>query len=232
MIRASAHGLSTPRAADWRESAACRTEDPELFFPPGDSGPWLLTIEQAKAICAACPVLAACGQWAADNHNQVKQGIFGGLTERERASLHRSAVRRRLSPKEAARKAQEKRQPEQPRTLQSIYDEGTTRLHGGHLAWTGPKRIDYRGQTFTPKQLSYLLDRGRMPDGQMRSECGISECVLPSHIADAVERTRCGTRPGYRRHLERGETPCGPCRRENADADNRLRWTGTTRVAA
>lgn len=232
MTRASAHGLSSPRADDWRASAACLDHDPELFFPLGDSGPWLLQIEQAKAICAACPVLTACGQWAADNYKDVKDGIFGGLTEQERASLHRSAVRRRLSPEAAAKKAREKQRPKQPRTLQSIYDNGTTRLHGGHLAWTGYKRIDFKGQTFTPKQFVFFLDRGRMPDGQMRSECGISECVLPAHIADFAERTRCGTMPGYRRHQKLGETPCDPCRQANTDAYNRLVRTGTTRVTA
>lgn len=225
----SAHGLTAPRAIDWRDSAACAGEDPALFFPNGDSGLNLLAIEQGKAVCRSCPVLAACGQWAADN--RVEYGIFGGLTEQERASIRRSTVRRRLNPEQAAAKAEEKRQPDKPRTLQSIYDDNTVRLHNGHLAWTGAGRVYFQGQVFTPKQLAFFLDRGRMPDGPVRPECGIAECVLPVHLADTVERSGCGTRLGYRRHFAAGETPCGPFRQANTDADNRLRRTGTTKGA-
>jgi hypothetical protein len=228
MTLGSAHGLNTPRAAVWQDSAGCRKEDPELFFPTGDSGPWLLTIEQAKAICRTCPVVEACAQWAADTRQD--HGIFGGLTEQERRANHRAAVRRRLTPEQAAAKAETARQ-QKPRTMQSIYDESTVRLYGGHLAWTGPKQVHFKGQQFTPKQFCFVLGRGRNPDGPVRPECGVAECVLPAHLADTIERSGCGTRLGYRRHLSNGETPCDRCRRANADADNRLRWTGSTKVA-
>ena len=36
---------------DWRDRAICREDDPELFFPIGTSGPALLQIQQAKAVC-------------------------------------------------------------------------------------------------------------------------------------------------------------------------------------
>jgi len=39
---------------DWRHRAACRDEDPELFFPVGNSGPALLQISEAKAVCRRC----------------------------------------------------------------------------------------------------------------------------------------------------------------------------------
>jgi hypothetical protein len=42
----------------------------------------------------------------------------------------------------------------------------------------------------------------------------------------------CGTRGGYQKHLREKTEICGPCRQANADADNRLRRTGTSKVAA
>lgn len=229
MTIGSVHGLTTPRATDWRDNAACRTEDSALFFPNGDSGPWLIGIEQAKAICRTCPALEACGQWAADN--RVEYGIFGGLTEQERRAARRAAVRRRLNPEAAAKKAEEARQ-QRPRTLQTIHDDNTVRLHDGHLGWIGTERVHFKGQLFTPKQLGFFLDRRRMPDGPVKSECGASQCVLAAHLADTAERSsRCGTRQGYVGHRARGEEACDRCKRANADADNRLRWTGTTKAA-
>ena len=53
-------------AADraWLTAAACISEDPELFFPVGNTGRAALQIEQAKQVCACCPVRATCLDWA------------------------------------------------------------------------------------------------------------------------------------------------------------------------
>lgn len=83
----SAHGLATPRAADWRDSAACRTEDPSLFFPKGESGPSLLTIEAAKAVCRRCPSAELCLQWALETREEY--GVWGGLSEADRRAILR-----------------------------------------------------------------------------------------------------------------------------------------------
>ena len=42
---------------DWRHEAVCRDEDPELFFPVGNSGPALTQIAKAKLVCNRCPCL-------------------------------------------------------------------------------------------------------------------------------------------------------------------------------
>ena len=44
--------------------------------------------------------------------------------------------------------------------------------------------------------------------------------------------TKCGTRGGYQKHVRERTEICGPCRKANSDADNRLRRTGTTKAAA
>lgn len=69
----------------WRVHAACRGEDPELFFPVGSAGPALTQIAEAKEVCARCPVREACLDFALSTGQDY--GIWGGLTENERRSL-------------------------------------------------------------------------------------------------------------------------------------------------
>ena len=73
-------------AARWRELAACRGADLEVFFPGrGEpAGP-------ARQVCAACPVRQPCLDYAITN--RITHGIWGGLTERERRALRSRWVR-------------------------------------------------------------------------------------------------------------------------------------------
>lgn len=82
-------------APDWRHRAACRDEDPELFFPVGSTGPALHQIGQAKAVCHRCPVASECLEWALDMG--LDAGVFGGKSEDERRALQRRSGRRRQS---------------------------------------------------------------------------------------------------------------------------------------
>jgi WhiB family transcriptional regulator, redox-sensing transcriptional regulator len=72
----------------WRDHAACRDADPDLFFPISTTGPALHQVDQAKRICQACPVRTPCLNWALD-HGQVT-GIWGGKTEEERIVIRRT----------------------------------------------------------------------------------------------------------------------------------------------
>src|SRR3954465_10246624 len=76
---------------DWRHLAACREEDPELFFPIGTTGPALLQIEQAKAACHSCSVIDDCLSWAMESGQD--SGVWGGLSEEKRFALKRRGVR-------------------------------------------------------------------------------------------------------------------------------------------
>ncbi|MFE4827638.1 WhiB family transcriptional regulator [Streptomyces sp. NPDC056672] len=78
---------------DWRHNAICREEDPELFFPVGNTGPALLQIEEAKAVCRRCPVMEQCLRWALEAGQN--EGVWGGLSEDERRALKRRTARRR-----------------------------------------------------------------------------------------------------------------------------------------
>lgn len=79
---------------DWRHQAACLNEDPELFFPVGNTGPALMQIAEAKKICRVCPVREACLQWALEAGQD--HGVWGGMSEDERRALKRRAARSRI----------------------------------------------------------------------------------------------------------------------------------------
>jgi len=74
--------MAGSRDEDWRSRAACLEEDPELFFPIGNTGPALLQIEHAKAVCRRCPVTDTCREWALAS--RTDDGVWGGLSEDER----------------------------------------------------------------------------------------------------------------------------------------------------
>lgn len=78
---------------DWRHRAACLTEDPELFFPIGNSGPAMAQVEQAKAVCLRCEVRDTCLKWALETGQDA--GVWGAMSEEERRSLKRRNARAR-----------------------------------------------------------------------------------------------------------------------------------------
>jgi hypothetical protein len=215
------------RATDWRDYAACRNEDPDLFFPKGTDGPWALQIEQAKAVCRRCPALEACLLYAYEAN--PSDGIFGGLTEAERRSLRRRSPRAgRLTPLHDT-------PPEpEPATLEEAFQRRTQRTDDGHVLWLGAMQMKFQGEKLNPLRVAFQLGHGREPEGRVQRTCGRA-CLAPAHLTDSVIRDSeavCGTRRGYQRHRRHGEVACGPCRQANTDADNRLRRTGTTKAAA
>ena len=81
-----------PAAETWRDRAACRTEDPALFFPPpvvGNSSALRARHEAATtaalAICRACPVQVECLTYAVAHGEH--HGTWGGTTADERAAM-------------------------------------------------------------------------------------------------------------------------------------------------
>lgn len=80
---------------EWQLRGACRPHDPEIFFVPvTDRGSARASRERrAKRICASCPVLFTCRDHAV-RAGEV-HGVWGGLTERERAALSEGGAERR-----------------------------------------------------------------------------------------------------------------------------------------
>ncbi len=72
---------------EWQEKAACRDLPTEMFFhPEGERGPSRRhRINTAKAVCAGCPVIAACRKHALSVEEPY--GIWGGLSEDDRLNI-------------------------------------------------------------------------------------------------------------------------------------------------
>jgi WhiB family redox-sensing transcriptional regulator len=74
----------------WRELAACRDTDPDLFFPVGTTGPAIEQIESAKRVCNECEVREPCLEFALESNQD--SGVWGGTSEEERRAIRRQRV--------------------------------------------------------------------------------------------------------------------------------------------
>lgn len=70
------------------EQAACRSYDTEMFFPAKGTaiGETQQQIDEAKAVCSACPVLMECREYILETCSRYEDdyGIFGGMTPEDR----------------------------------------------------------------------------------------------------------------------------------------------------
>jgi WhiB family redox-sensing transcriptional regulator len=71
--------------AGWQERALCAQTDPEAFFPEKGG-----STREAKKVCLTCEVRTDCLESALMNDERF--GIWGGLSERERRKLKKSAA--------------------------------------------------------------------------------------------------------------------------------------------
>lgn len=78
----------SPATGTWRDQARCRGIDPQVFHPSEEDE---AAADAAKAICALCPVVDSCLEFAITARE--KDGVWGGLTARERRRLIRQRRR-------------------------------------------------------------------------------------------------------------------------------------------
>ncbi|MDP4666820.1 MAG: WhiB family transcriptional regulator [Candidatus Nanopelagicales bacterium] len=83
---------------DWQLDSACRGLDSDIFYhPDGERGSAReRRVATAKAICAACPVMAQCRAHALKTKEPY--GVWGGLGEEDREVIYaQQASQSRLS---------------------------------------------------------------------------------------------------------------------------------------
>jgi len=91
MASSAALQLSSSPDHAWRNDAACLDEDPELFFPEGESERYQRQIESALEVCATCPVVDECLSYALEADQRT--GIWGGTTAEQRRRIRLGATR-------------------------------------------------------------------------------------------------------------------------------------------
>ena len=64
----------------WMRDGHCRDYPPSVFFPSDGVG-----VDAARKICATCPVLSTCKEYALDH--RIDHGVWGGCSERERRRI-------------------------------------------------------------------------------------------------------------------------------------------------
>ena len=75
-------------SAAWRDRAACRDTNPEMFFPIGTTGVAIDQIDAALRICTQCPVVDECLEFALATNQEA--GVWGATTEDERRKLRKT----------------------------------------------------------------------------------------------------------------------------------------------
>jgi WhiB family redox-sensing transcriptional regulator len=81
-----------PPDPQWASRGACRGQNMTRLFFPGVGEP----TDQAKAVCASCPVITECRTHALEQGE--KFGIWGGLSEAQRKEIRSGRVRRQSWP--------------------------------------------------------------------------------------------------------------------------------------
>lgn len=77
----SAHVPHDPDSATaWMAEGNCRLHPPATFFPSDGVG-----VDRARKICASCPVIGTCLEFALDE--RIDHGVWGGCSERERRRI-------------------------------------------------------------------------------------------------------------------------------------------------
>lgn len=82
--------------ARWQHQAACRDEDPELFYPAFE-GERAALEREALLVCGWCPVTALCLRDELRHGEAHQFGTRGGMSEDARRALLRRA--RRTAPR-------------------------------------------------------------------------------------------------------------------------------------
>ena len=76
--------------ASWRDYAACKGYDTNMFFPERGNGSTPEKVAVSKSICMRCPSRVPCLQFAIDNN--LTYGTYGGVAPHDRRAMQNLVV--------------------------------------------------------------------------------------------------------------------------------------------
>ena len=74
----------------WREHAACKKADVNLFFMERGANGGGERMKQIASYCDSCPVKIQCLHYAVDNH--ITEGVYGGMGARARRAVRKQRL--------------------------------------------------------------------------------------------------------------------------------------------
>lgn len=193
------------KADDWRDQAQCRDTDPTLFHPERNDP---ASFDDARTICADCPVKAACLAYALDKerglHPDVRWGMFGGLTSDERADLDGFPMKEACGNHTGTdRGARAHRRNRQRLCVECLAAERSARAANA---------------TRHPKPITHGTNAGYRAH-QTAKETPCAECKAARteydrarYRQEARTPSTCGTTGGYNRHRLGRTEVCDACR--------------------
>lgn len=155
---------------EWRELAACRGMDPEVFLPAGPA-----QARRAIKVCATCPVTAECLEHAFECG---EIGVWGGTTFQER---------KRMRPWEP----KSRRCEWCTRTFLPSRASGGTQVTCSPLCRKLHRRLKLRGykRVSSPEVTGVMLDAGHGAISRYMAGCHCSACRAVARERRARIRT-------------------------------------------
>jgi hypothetical protein len=166
---------ATPRATNWRDTAACGPDDVDAeIFHAGERDPQ--STEQARTVCNRCISRTACLTNAYIEGDEW--GIRAGLTPRQRNAHLRKADGN-------IARAVADALDNTAILLRQIYQQHAQPTGDGHVLWTDTRHfINVRGKPYTVHQLAWWAIHDQAPYGHVQRACDVEGCVAEACLTD------------------------------------------------
>lgn len=143
-----------------------------------------VSLEQARTVCATCPIRPQCLTDAMREEGHVDEwrraGVRGGLTPNERARLARR-IRNAADGKTVPLTAEP---AVQTRDSYDVLEGRSIRLGGGHREWKASSPVTVNGVAYTPRQLAWYVVHGEKSVGRLQQLCEHKGCIAAEHMRD------------------------------------------------